>query len=253
MKKLQLFSIPAVKLMEKWGLNEAQFIMLFANHRLRVVYKQYPGDDYEEHSKEGVLKGLAKKEENLNDISIKMEDVLDLENRFPVLLRNDKNRLWISRENLTKRWDLDEYQIDDAFSQMKDDAPESIDPVGKSVDVLEMVFMHNLISLSDVIYRRSDIERVEKEYDIQAHHIPDTDPHGQKLKHNQIQKLKCREIAQKIWEIDPDITIEDMIMRDELAAFALKKNGTTMYAPKTLRDWIKDLCPNRDPGRRPKK
>jgi hypothetical protein len=253
MKKLKVYSIGADKVMERWGLNEAQFILLFANHNLRAVYKQYPGEDYEEHSKEGVLKRLAKKEDSLADISIKMEDVLELENSFPVLLGKDRRNLWISHNDLMKRWDLDDYQIDDAFRQLKDDAPESIDPVGKSVATTEMVFMHSLIKLSDVIYRRSDVEHVEKEYDLQVHHIPENNSQEPKPRHNQIQKLKCREIAKKIWEADPDITIEEMIMRDELAAYTFQKDGKTMYASKTLRDWIKDLCPNRDPGRRPKK
>jgi hypothetical protein len=60
---------------------------------------------------------------------------------------------------------------------------------------------------------------------------------------------KCREIAEKLWRKHPYMTIEDMCLRDEITlVFKDRKKG--MYAPKTIRGWIKDLCPNRSPGRR---
>lgn len=60
-----------------------------------------------------------------------------------------------------------------------------------------------------------------------------------------------REIAQKIWAENPSITITDMAVRDEISEKAIKKNGD-LYVEETIRDWIKDLCPNPRPGR-PKK
>jgi hypothetical protein len=70
-----------------------------------------------------------------------------------------------------------------------------------------------------------------------------------KLRPNQRHKIECRKIAAKIWENDPTITIADMIYRDEIAKVSTPKT----YNEKTLRNWIKDLCPNRSRGRRPKK
>ena len=66
---------------------------------------------------------------------------------------------------------------------------------------------------------------------------------------DQRHRLQCRKVAKKLWEDDPSITIADMIINDEIAEAC---EGKT-YAENTIRNWIKDLCPNRKPGRRPKK
>ena len=72
---------------------------------------------------------------------------------------------------------------------------------------------------------------------------------GKKLRPNQRHKIECRTIAERIWENEPNVTITDMIWRDEIA----KACETKVYKESTLWDWVKDLCPNRSPGRRPKK
>jgi hypothetical protein len=71
------------------------------------------------------------------------------------------------------------------------------------------------------------------------------------LRPSQKAKLECRDIAESIWKDNPDITIADMIRDDGIVQASKKKNGA-LYTEKTVRDWIKDLCPNRSPGR-PKK
>ena len=65
---------------------------------------------------------------------------------------------------------------------------------------------------------------------------------------SQRHRKQCRLVAEKIWKDNPDITIEDMAQRDEINEVFEGK----VYADKTIRNWIKDLCPNRLPGRRPK-
>jgi len=59
---------------------------------------------------------------------------------------------------------------------------------------------------------------------------------------------KCREIAKKLWKEDPDVTIADMIICNEIVNCC----DGHIYAEGTLTNWINDLCPNRKPGRRPK-
>jgi len=68
-----------------------------------------------------------------------------------------------------------------------------------------------------------------------------------KLRPSQRHRLACRKVAEGIWEIQPEITIADMIIRDEIVAACEGK----IYAERTIRNWINDLCPNRSPGRRP--
>ena len=59
---------------------------------------------------------------------------------------------------------------------------------------------------------------------------------------------ECRNVADKLWKEDPSITIVDMAHREEINAVF----GGKTYTEKTIREWIKDRCPNRLPGRRRK-
>ncbi len=70
-----------------------------------------------------------------------------------------------------------------------------------------------------------------------------------KLRPNQKHKIACRKIAKELWEKDPSITIADMAKSNEIK---IAWDGR-IYAKSTIRNWIKDECPDRSPGRRPKK
>jgi hypothetical protein len=65
---------------------------------------------------------------------------------------------------------------------------------------------------------------------------------------NQRHKERCRAVAACIWKREPHLTIEDIIQHDDINDIACENR---IYSAKTLREWIKDLCPNRQPGRRP--
>ena len=64
-------------------------------------------------------------------------------------------------------------------------------------------------------------------------------------------KKKVREIAEDFWRKEPDITKADMAMRDEITIACT--NIGREYAVSTIEKWIKDLNPNRKPGRRKQK
>jgi len=72
---------------------------------------------------------------------------------------------------------------------------------------------------------------------------------GRKLTQEQRHKIDSRAAAMKIWSESPEITIQDMIQRDEIANAC----EGVVYGEKTIRNWIKDLAPNRKPGRPKKK
>lgn len=76
---------------------------------------------------------------------------------------------------------------------------------------------------------------------------PETEPKEKTLRNNQRHRERCRALASLIWSKEPNITIADMSLRDEIVTFGCEG---TMYSEDTLRDWLKDLCPNRSPGRR---
>lgn len=67
--------------------------------------------------------------------------------------------------------------------------------------------------------------------------------------HAQRTNEKCREIAKRIWARQPDFTIAAMINHSEVIRQALKPDGNP-YSEITIRNWIRDLCPNPRPGRR---
>jgi len=103
--------------------------------------------------------------------------------------------------------------------------------------------------MSDLLFRLSDIEDFESEHpEIIADRIDDKKPE-KKLRPNQVHRIKCREVAEKLWAEDPTLTIVDMTYKDEINALFDGKS----YVEDTIRNWIKDLNPNRSPGRRPKR
>lgn len=61
-------------------------------------------------------------------------------------------------------------------------------------------------------------------------------------------KQRCRVVAQILWERDPTATVPDLYRSDWMQRIACEGKPPT---EKTLREWIKDLNPNRAPGRRP--
>jgi hypothetical protein len=60
---------------------------------------------------------------------------------------------------------------------------------------------------------------------------------------------KCRQIAKRIWDRQPDFTIAAMINHSEIIRQARKADGSA-YSEMTIRNWVRDLCPNPKPGRR---
>ncbi len=71
-----------------------------------------------------------------------------------------------------------------------------------------------------------------------------------KLRPNQRHRLECREVAKEIWKEKPEERIAH-VFRDEKFRDVFKDINPP-YVDDTLRDWIKDLCPNPRRGR-PKK
>lgn len=69
-----------------------------------------------------------------------------------------------------------------------------------------------------------------------------------RLRDSRRHRERCRCIAALLWEKSPDRTIVDVLNSHEIVAHGCEGK---IYAPKTLRNWIKDLAPNRNPGRRP--
>ena len=91
-------------------------------------------------------------------------------------------------------------------------------------------------SLHEVLFRESDIQKYEEMNPIRKI----------SRKSNQ-HKVEVRKIAIRLWLENPKRTIEEAIMHDDICLACNEE----LYTKETLRRWIKDLCPNRKPGRRP--
>ncbi len=69
-----------------------------------------------------------------------------------------------------------------------------------------------------------------------------------KLRDDQRHRLACRAEAKKQWAKDKTLTIAALIRSDKLKELC---DGYE-YGEKIMRNYIKELCPDRKPGRRPK-
>jgi hypothetical protein len=78
--------------------------------------------------------------------------------------------------------------------------------------------------------------------------INEVEFHGKKLRPSQRHKMECRKVAERLWKENPKMTIADICHHNDINRIFDGK----VYAEKTIRNWIKDLCPNRRAGRRPK-
>ena len=70
------------------------------------------------------------------------------------------------------------------------------------------------------------------------------------LSQDQLSRFRARTIARKIWKWKPKTTITTMSTHMAVQEVSRRLNGT-YYSSRTIREWIKDLCPDRSPGRRP--
>lgn len=89
-------------------------------------------------------------------------------------------------------------------------------------------------------------EALEKAFNREPEH---TKKPTKKLKPCQRHKTQCREIAKRLWEENPALTIADLILGNK--EFIDTGCEGKAYVRATMHNWIKDLCPNRSPGRRP--
>jgi len=116
---------------------------------------------------------------------------------------------------------------------------------------LAVCFINRLVGSN---YRAEDVDRLFKEHTepSEKRKSPEAKPKLYRSIPSQERIKKCREIARQIWNQQPDLTIAGMINRNEIIRQTKRPDGST-YSEMTVRSWIRDLCPNPKPGRRPEK
>jgi hypothetical protein len=91
--------------------------------------------------------------------------------------------------------------------------------------------------LDEVLFDADDVEAFEK-----------ANPARTSKRLSSQHRESARTIAANLWSKDCKLTIEDVISGNAVnSAFQ-----GHVYGERTLRNWVKDLCPDRKPGRRRK-
>ena len=63
--------------------------------------------------------------------------------------------------------------------------------------------------------------------------------------HTEMHKLNARAVAAKLWgKKYKNLSVPELIDTQEMLDATLKSDGLTNYSSRTVKDWIKDLCPN---------
>lgn len=104
----------------------------------------------------------------------------------------------------------------------------------------EKVIKKQCDKMTQAVFNLKDVEKFEREQVLKPQ---------KKLRASQKHKNECRKVAAKLWEKYPSMTIADMINQNEMIEVSKKSDGK-FYVDKTVRNWIKELCPNRSAGRR---
>jgi len=113
---------------------------------------------------------------------------------------------------------------------------------------LEASFVSGLI---DSHYHSEEVDRFLQgnTESLENQKPPSVEPKLSRSTHSQECSKKCRQIAKRIWDRQPDFTIAAMVNHSEIVHQAKQLDGSP-YSEATIRNWIRDLCPNRKPGRR---
>jgi hypothetical protein len=229
------------ELLGKWDMQPVDLVYVMLFHNLTVI-------DSIGFKLSGMKVGFAYLEKGEYDfIAAEMflkADTERLHDRFKAAIPERSDLIYGSQ--LMDRWNRNEFNL---WFHINNDGLKVVDRFGQVVPdsiLLEHIYGPYLEKISELFFLMKDVVKFEKVYTELNSHT--TEP-AKKLRPSQQHKQNCREVAKALWDENPEITIADMVLRDEITQACDGK----LYAEKTIRDWIKDLCPNRSPGRRPKK
>jgi len=239
--------IAGQRLMERWHMSQAELLLMMLNHKLPTVHRERYEREWLEDYEDDLMRMLIQDKQGISSLTFQLHEILDLEKKFPELA--SRSRKGMSGKDLMMRWGIADAELLDIVA---DHRLGATDPVGVPLDFseIEQLLSTGCINESDLQFKVDDVERVEKEHRIKPKDKAIGTP--KKPKHATLCMQRCREIAREIWNKDPTVTIQSMSEMQEIIDASTRQDGR-VYADKTIRDWIKDLCPDRSPGRRPNK
>jgi hypothetical protein len=191
------------KLMQRWGMSHLELVYMIMNHELKAVYRDLGKkgwqDLYELYSDMGsYLDSEFKDEELVAAQTFWLQDVLDLEERFPQLR---SQRQFIKGKELVERWGRTDVEI---FDLVMDSVMPAVDPVGEPMGSLDLEFLLStgFATEAELLFRLDDVENLEQKYP----------------------ELKCHNQAREEAE-DEAIQIPRETEDDGIPAFSFYKNG----------------------------
>jgi hypothetical protein len=240
-------------LMKRWGMSFNDIFLIVLNHDLSPVYRENEQTKWnkfnedEDHDAVDLFIGESK---SVYPILFLRDDVTRLEQDLGGGITKSDDV--IDEGQILERWGIAGIEL---WNLVEECDLDVVDPVGTKIQDFHN---HELQLLSYTGYeevswyfRLSDIEGIESQYGFEPKEDSGVSKQ-RKPRPSRVAKERCREVAAKIWEEDPDITIRGMSERPEILEVTKRPDGL-YYLERTIRGWIKDLCPNRSPGRRPKK
>jgi hypothetical protein len=232
------------RIIRQWGIEPIDLFCMMVNHDLKVLDQDSSHIFIEE-----VFENYIKDEKfDIPSLTFSLSDFTRIDDEFGQQFQIKRLELIRGREWM-KKWGRSEAEV---YNFIAVHGLHFVDPLGISIDDYWLIrfFNNQRFKMADLLFIQSDVEALEEKL-----RIPGRGKVPEKKKEerwSEIQRKKFREAAKKVWEQDPSVTIEGMMERDELFEFTTRKDGN-VFINKTLRDWIKDLCPDRKPGRRKKK
>jgi hypothetical protein len=237
-------TINGKELAARWDIETIDLLYIMLNHGLNVV------DQIDDEVDVGDVLEDFRNNKDASGYMFLLSEVKAIETNFEVDGKIPHAET-IRGKDLMARWKMHDAQI---FRVMFNAELAAIDSFGHDLDSIRIFSLlnDNTFDLSYLLFRLSDTKEFESEHpEIVSGRIDDKKPE-KKLRPNQIHKIKCREVAQRLWEENPAITIREIGDMPEIMEVSKRTDGN-YYSEKTIRNWIKDLCPDRSPGRRPQK
>jgi hypothetical protein len=242
-------------LMKRWGMSFMDIVLVVVNYSLKPVYREYSDLNWKKFGEDpfhDILDQFFDSNADARKIIFLRSDVQLIEDEFGGHV--SKSTEIIHEKDTVQRMGISEIEL---WNLQETLAIDLYDPFGFRIDIDKLDGISALIpgeglleyyfkqALLEYYFKQADVEKLEREFGSGTIQHPEKKP---KLRPNQRHKIKCRELAELHWQENPETTIADIAFSGDIIAACDGK----MYAEKTIRGWIKDLCPNRSPGRRPK-
>jgi len=176
---------------------------------------------------------------------------------------------FVSGNELMKRWKISPYEFLDRFLKQglivysdegRELSPEELfygiedqrDDTDKimawkfvELPGLDKLSQQMLAKLGDPYFDEINVQGIELAFDLAADADAGNKAKYKPIHHTEIHMLKIRAVAAELWAGKyKDLSVPELINTQEMKDANRKSDGRTRYSVRTIKNWIKDLCPN---------